>query len=421
MTEEDRKPPPSPADEASSDAARDKDPPGQDATISSDIPKPPSKVGVTTEHVADDVSPKPSKITLADIQETFPPESSEERVVMDHIERTNPTVGDDEEDDYEVTANGGRIYKAPKSGLSTKSASVSSLLEEGTALPPELVESLHREKLEEMKAESRRAAMERSKSRFTSNSSDKTSKRGGIGRVEDELFELTHQLRPNEPYGLGSVEEKPEGGDDEDEGNQEMKPLTQAEQFRANAAGLFHSLTKNVNETRNSMFGSTNESGEESDGSKHGKSSWHSNSLKMRENLKEIERIVQKGRGSIKKTIRNTMLILILPCTLVAFFLFYVLDNPGAVIIFVPVETTAAPGNETATGEMVRVVSNEQPSFSWLFLFFGVRQVITFNLAVGLQYLAVTYYSQAGINFMFAGPMTRLLIIQAKVSNHDTF
>ncbi|KAL3918072.1 MAG: hypothetical protein SGARI_007561 [Bacillariaceae sp.] len=131
MTEEEKR-----TNEGFVDAAQeDIDPtPAKDATVESDIPKPPSKIGVTA--TADQPKPPP-KVTLSDVQETFPHESSEERIVMEHIERTNPTVGN-EDGEYEVTEGGQRIYKAPASRMSSSIKSATSLLQDGTALPPEL-------------------------------------------------------------------------------------------------------------------------------------------------------------------------------------------------------------------------------------------------------------------------------------------
>ena len=123
-------------------------------------------------------------------------------------------------------------------------------------------------------------------------------------------------------------------------------------------------------------------------------------------NMLEVKGMLERNRKNMKEYIRKAMMFLIIPCTIIAFFLYYVLGNPGADVIYVPV-------NETSdTTE--RVVSNDQPSYSWLFLFFGVRQVITYGLAVGLAYLTVSYYQQAGIKFTIVGPMGRLMIIQAK-------
>ncbi|KAL3920681.1 MAG: hypothetical protein SGILL_003135 [Bacillariaceae sp.] len=420
-TAEEEKKEPSPAKNPPDDVP--KPPSGNVASLN--VPKPPSgivtlKYSPTNADAAEEDSKPAPKVTLSDVQETFPFESNEERHVMEHIERIDPTIGETEAAEEEASAMiGGRLYNAPSSGLTGSERSKSSLLlGDATSLPAELVESLQSEKLEEMKEESRRKAMERSKSRNTSKSSSQSvgKKKSGGHTVEDDLFELTNQLRPNQAFiHLAPVAEDGSLGDTsaDDDTDEEKVPLTQAQTFAHNAAGMFHKVSKGVETRRSSLFGSGNaKEGDEPD-SNHGRSSLHSKTQTVVDNLKEVERIVARGKKSIKQTIRNAMFVLILPCTAIAFFLFYVLDNPGAVVIFVPTNGTQAPSSNSFESS-TRVVSNEQPSYSWLFLFFGVRQVITFNLAVGIQYLLITYYSQAGVNFLLAGPMTRLLIIQAK-------
>lgn len=383
-----------------------------------------------------DAHPKPpSKVTLGDVQNAFPAESSEERIVMEHIERTDPTKGDNER--WETTAGGNRIYKAP-TGLTAAATGTSerSLLDQATSLPPELVATMQEEKVQQMMEGEQKASLERAKSRRGRHLSHQAGfYRKNGGGLENELFELTNMLRPGQS---GDFEKNDDGDTIDNEDNQseqqtsdeERQPLTQAETFAASAAGMFQHLSRKVEMRYPSFPGAASfnrsrrdsksgEGGAESDGEKSNQSSSrpsrHSSMHKQlngaMQNMKEVERIIQQGRKSIMQYARNVFLFIILPCTGIACLLYYALGNPGAEIIYLPNPNA----NATDPDSKIRVVGNSQPSYSWLFLFFGVRQVITFGLAVGLQHLTVTYYQQAGLQFTFVGPLARLLIIQAKV------
>jgi hypothetical protein len=411
---DDAKAPPSPSSQ------KDDPPPSttQAASSAQDHPKPPSKV------------------TLSDVQNAFPAESTEERIVMEHIERTDPTMGDATENDenWETLPTGNRIYKAPPPPTTrATSQSSSSLLDQATALPPELVASMQEEKVQQMMEEERKASLERSKSRRrqTGLTHQPPFFHKGPKTVENELFELTNMLRPRqsgeyENTTNADANDDAEGGSPEVEVEEEMKPLTQTQAFAAHAAGMFQHLTKKVERRSPSFPGvasfggdsrrNSNNGGAESDGDKHSRhSTAHKQFQLAMENVKEVERIIERGRKSIFQYARTMFLFIILPCTAIAFLLYYAFDNPGADIIYVVDPNAITNTTDPDANTPQRIVSNTQPSYSWLFLFFGVRQVITFGLAVGLQHLTVTYYQQAGLNFTLVGPMGRLLIIQAKV------
>jgi hypothetical protein len=371
------------------------------------------------------MSPPPAaanrpKMTLVDVQNAFPAESSEERIVMEHIERTDPTVSHQPCLD-EMVSRGGRLYTAPSSRLTDSDRSRPLLVERATSIPVELVETLQAEKMEEMQKEDRRAAMERSKSRKSFRTkTDVTMPK----TVEDELFELTNILRPRQSMILENTSdsdaEENEKEEEAVEHEDETKPLTQQMAFAKTAAGMFQNLQKQVAKRTPSFSGLSivgtkrNEDGEHRNDSESSKLSIVSSHRKSAlQNMREVERIIKRNQKSIYHYVKMAMLWLVLPSTAVAFLLYYVFDNPGAAIIYVPSNSTNSSSTITYS---VRTVSNDQPSYSWLILFFGVRQVITFGLAFGCQHLVVTYYQQAGLNFVLVGPMFRLLIIQAKVS-----
>ncbi|KAG7371166.1 mechanosensitive ion channel [Nitzschia inconspicua] len=376
----------------------------------------------------------PSKVTLSDVQNAFPPESTEDCIVMQHIERIDPTnVGnDDNHEDWETLPSGSRIYKAPTADVPglLMDGSQRSLLDQATALPPELVASMHEEKMQQMQQKERKVSSDLSerRSKFALSHQPGFFKRnGGPQTVESELFELTNMLRPTqsgEYDGSNNAETDDENSRGE-EINEERRPLTQSQAFAAHAAGMFQHLARKV-EGRSASFpgaaslsgGGNKSEGAESDGenSSNPRNSRPSSIRKQAnvamQNMKEVERIIKTGRKSIFAYARFVFLFIIFPCTAVAFLLYYALGNPGADVIYVIDPSLNVTESDTITG--TRVVSNNQPSYSWLFLFFGVRQVITFGLAVGLQHLVISYYQQAGLNFTFVGPMARLFIIQSK-------
>jgi hypothetical protein len=196
---------------------------------------------------------------------------------------------------------------------------------------------------------------------------------------------------------------------DEDVEEEELRPLTSAEKFAANAAGMIRHMKVSLGQRdNNNNNGGDNDGGDNSNrppgiaasGLATLKQTNHDNFT----NMLEVKYMLLRNRKNMRHYVQRAMLFLIIPCTIIALFLYYVLDNPGAEVIYVRVNSTTYE----------RIESNEQPSYSWLFLFFGVRQVITYGLAVGVQYLMVSYYQQAGLKFTLVGPMVRLLIIQAK-------
>jgi hypothetical protein len=390
--------------------------------------KDPRDISTTNTDLLENENSQPNtpKVSLADVQNAFPAEPSEERIIMQHIELTDPTMGQQNEN-WTTTPNGNRNSR-------------SSLLDQATALPPELVKTMQEEKVQQMLQDERKASLERARSRKGISHQPGFYKKsaGGSNTVEDELFELTNLLRPRQS---GEFDKKNVEGDTDEEDNtteqEELKPLTQTQAFAANAAEMFQRLTKKVGEHTQSFTSKIGEGGTESDGenSTHSryspKTSLHKQVHIAMQNMKEVERIILRGRKSILGYARTTFLLIVLPSTVVAFLLYYVLGNPGANIIYVedpnanvthsnssvPFANTEPISflSESQSVTNIRIVDNDQPSYSWLILFFGVRQVITFGLAVGFQYLVVAYYQQAGLNFTLVGPMARLLIIQAKV------
>ncbi|KAG7343976.1 mechanosensitive ion channel [Nitzschia inconspicua] len=397
-------PPPAASDEKDLSNRQRGDPDAEAQSSGTPVP------GVIIEY------PKPpSKVTLSDVQDAYPAESTEERIVMQHIERTDPTDdgNDDNEEVWETLPSGRRIYKAPNF---ESERSQSSLLDQATGLPPELVASMQEEKMQQMQEEERIASSEQSNSGRNSTLSQKQ----GNDRpttVERELFELTNILQPRQSGEHGSPSDTNDlDSDDEnsrgEEWNEESKPLTQTQAFAAHAAGMFQHLAKKV-DRRLSGSPEAESDGENSVNSRHsGPSSIRKQANIAMQNMKEVERIIKTGRHSIFSYARSVFLFIIFPCTAVAFLLYYALGNPGADVIFDLDPGLNITESDTITG--TRVVSNNQPSYSWLFLFFGVRQVITFGLAVGLQHLILSYYQQAGLKFTLVGPMARLFIIQSK-------
>jgi hypothetical protein len=380
-----------------------------------------------------------SKVNLADIQNAFPPEPSEERIIMEHIELTDPTTGQHEEN-WETTPDGSLMYKAHNGtlGLLNTGSPESSFLDQATALPPELVTAMQEEKIQQMLEEERKASLERSKSRKGNLSHQKGFYKKSPNTVEYELFELTNQLRPRQSGELDRKGDMDEEDSTSEEVDEEWRPLTQTQAFAVHAAGMFQHLAKKAVKHSLSFASKTAEGGTESDGDGSTLSRYSRNMSVQKQvnvamqNMKEVERIIQRGRKSILGYAKTAFLFIVLPSTAVAFLLYYAFGNPGANIIFVEnpnANVTQADSNvpSVSTDELIpflsdshsvgpiRIVSNDQPSYSWLVLFFGVRQVITFGFAVGLQHLVVAYYQQAGLNFTLVGPMARLLIIQAKV------
>lgn len=242
--------------------------------------------------------------------------------------------------------------------------------------------------------------------------------------IEEELFELTNFLDPlqfsdetkkeSDRSGGGghsqnttTVGDAGTAGDDatpaDDDGglddHDEMSPLhpsqpeptTQTQAFGANAARMFANVKggvqRNVNRLGNdalranhrlsSQLHSVQDRFNDGSGTSHqantAQQQLHQGeeSHERMEVLREVHRIIKRNRHGAWAYFRRILCWLILPCLGIALLLYYALGNPNG-------RVKAGGGNNSSD-------SDKYPTYSWLFLFFGVRQVLTFALAVAIQ------------------------------------
>lgn len=399
----------------------------KDDAVSSSLPSSGSSLSwkpITASIVDSDSKAKANDVvTLRDIQNAVPQESKEESFVMDKIEQNDPSIldfiRDGEEEDEDDDSN-----------LLTSSRR--STFSKGTSLPDVLVESMQEEKRQKQQRQHRRQKTQDSSisnssgitnpSRLNNKTVSIKSKSSKPKTIEEELFDLTNSLRPQQSM----VNLVPSNIDNENndtssenvdattniEVEEELRPLTQAEKF-ANTA---NQMLENIAETDIADL-----EGQQEEGGEGGILSPRSSSSRKKkmqnndhwQNMQEIKRIIHSNRTNILRYARGFMLYMILPATFVAFLLCYAFGNPQ----FESRKDVVSNRNEKEAGinpdlSIISILS--RPSYSWIVLFFGVRQVITFSVALAIEWLVVTYYQEPGIKFKIVRPMARLFIIQAR-------
>jgi hypothetical protein len=381
----------------------------------------PSSSKPTTASIFDSDYIANAVVTLRDIQNAVPQESQEESFVMDQIEQNDPSildsVRDDEEEDEDDDGN-------------LRTSSRRSFFNKAASLPAIIVESMQEDKRRKQERQHRRQKTHDSN---FSNSSDMTnpsrlnnnktvsivSKSSKPKTIEEELFDLTNSLMPQQSI----VNIVPSNIDNENndtssenvdaitniEVEEELRPLTQAENFANNA----NQILENIAETDNSDLEGQQQQQQGGDVGEGGSLSSRPLSIRKKQyiknndhwqNMQEIKRIIHSNRKTILRYARGFMLYMILPATFVAFLLFYAFNNPQ----FESKEDVINNRNKNEAW-----IDPDRPSWSWIVMFVGVRQVITFSVALGIQWLVIAYYQQPGIKFKIVRPMARLFIIQA--------
>eukprot|EP00529_Nitzschia_sp_RCC80_P008888 CAMPEP_0113505976 /NCGR_PEP_ID=MMETSP0014_2-20120614/35636_1 /TAXON_ID=2857 /ORGANISM="Nitzschia sp." /LENGTH=1154 /DNA_ID=CAMNT_0000401389 /DNA_START=267 /DNA_END=3731 /DNA_ORIENTATION=- /assembly_acc=CAM_ASM_000159 len=378
-------------------------------------------------------------VTLADVQNAFPKESDEEKAVMEHIEReiigTEDGTGIERGgDDNDVEA---QRLQPPDENLEHEIKSIP-LSSTTSYLSPEFVDSMKEEQQQQQtRGESELAAAAapggvkktRLKSNFfqvlTKHKSTRDHRRKSKITIGQDLFELTNMLDVigevedddttvgNQKKSSGQTAEPGGVDSDLDDGSltetddNEFEPLmtdpprseTQADKFGANAAKMFSNIKrevkKNARKANDRMSSAVHMDGQKDKEKEEDGDDDHKQRLQT---LQEVHDIIKENRKDTWLYFKWLLLWLILPCLLVATILFY------------------AAGNPDGSGKIDK--DSENPflyaSYSWMFIFFGIRQVLTFAGAVGLQFLLISFFTQSGVRLYVFGPMTRLFIIQAK-------
>jgi hypothetical protein len=373
-----------------------------------------------TASIIDSDSKANDVVTLRDIQNAVPQESQEESFVMDKIEQNDPSILDvvrdgEEEDDEDDDSN-----------LMTSSRR--STFSKGTSLPDVLVESMQEEKRRKQQRQHRRQKTQDSSisnssgitnpSRLNNKTVSIKSKSSKSKTIEEELFDLTNSLRPQQSMvnlvpsnidnGNNDTPSENVDGTTNIEVVEELIPLTQAEKF-ANTA---NQMLENIAETDIADLEEQQEGGGEGGSLSPRSSSSRKKKIQNNDhwqNMQEIKRIIYSNRTKILRYARGFMLYMILPATFVAFLLFYAFGNPQ----FESRKDVVSNRNEEKEDGISISSILSRPSYSWIVLFFGVRQVITFSVALAIEWLVITYYQEPGIKFKIVRPMARLFIIQA--------
>ena len=397
----------------------------KDDAVSSSLPSSESSLSwkpITASIVGSD-SKANDVVTLRDIQNAVPQESQEESFVMDKIEQNDPSILDfirdgEEEDDEDDDSN-----------LMTSSRR--STFSKGTSLPDVIVESMQEEKRQKQQRQHRRQKTQDSSisnssgitnpSRLNNKTVSIKSKSSKPKTIEEELFDLTNSLRPQQsmvnlvPSNIDNehndISSENVDGTTNIEVEEELRPLTQAEKF-ANTA---NQMLENIAETD---IADLEEQQQEGEGGEGGSLSPRSSSRRKKklqnndhwQNMQEIKRIIHSNRTNILRYARGFMLYMILPATFVAFLLFYAFGHPQ----FESKKDVVSNRNEEEEDGISISSILSRPSYSWIVLFFGVRQVITFSVALAIEWLVITYYQEPGIKFKIVKPMARLFIIQAR-------
>ena len=159
----------------------------------------------------------------------------------------------------------------------------------------------------------------------------------------------------------------------------------------------------------------------------------------IEENWGMLSSFVGSRKAKAKAYGRKAIMYIMLPSLAISAFLFYLVENPSLCEEKVPVDeqlmATQAPEfevqpifdvNGTFIGNSTMVPTEEPEnklfvcpglgaSVSWWFLFLGVRQIVTFTLALLTQALIVDYLALAS-RFCLAwfGPVVTLFLVQAK-------
>jgi len=111
--------------------------------------------------------------------------------------------------------------------------------------------------------------------------------------------------------------------------------------------------------------------------------------------------------------LRVVVLHLIIPATALSAILFYLADNPPTGVVE---RTDAADSNSTIfIASAPNVYDNSTASASWWLLFICVRQVVTFSLAMLLQFLIIDFLCLGTrVMLRLLGPVLTLLLAQSR-------
>jgi len=334
-------------------------------------------------------------VSLREIKNSVPQETQEESIVLEHIEEI--ILNDDEENDDDGDHDSSRAFGRRDT----------SSLNKATSLPVIFVESMQEDKRREQQHQHRHQDSNVSDQTIRSVSKSKGTK---PKTIEEVLFNLTNSLKPypkdeNRNNNNISIDysdnnsnnhiASDNGTHQQVEEEEEMLPLTQTEKFANNANNIIENLVTETN------YSSKEEEQEREEGffwcprtsnaQRKGNNQW--------QNLQEIKHIIHINRVTTYRYARAIIMFAILPALFVAFLLCYAFKNP----LF-----------QVQNLENNDLNGDNGPSWSWLVLFFGLRQVITLSIAIGIQCLVINYYQQPGkSNFNIIGPLTRLFIIQS--------
>jgi hypothetical protein len=114
---------------------------------------------------------------------------------------------------------------------------------------------------------------------------------------------------------------------------------------------------------------------------------------KLKNDLDLWRAFLQARKQSLYDYLKSVFLFLMLPSTAVAAILFYFVENP-----------TTGKSND-----------GDNASVSWWLLFLGVRQVITFSLALGIQSIVIDFLSlNSKVILKVFGPLLTLFLVQSK-------
>lgn len=140
--------------------------------------------------------------------------------------------------------------------------------------------------------------------------------------------------------------------------------------------------------------------------------------------FRDFEEWLRMKKLGVWSYCRTVVLFLMLPSIFVAAILFYFFENPPCGLqdeCLTKQRLQDAP--DTALDESGNLAENifrpsdisRQASISWMLLFFGVRQVVTFTLARVTQSFVVDFLClRTSLFVRMTGPMLTLAIIQAK-------
>lgn len=127
----------------------------------------------------------------------------------------------------------------------------------------------------------------------------------------------------------------------------------------------------------------------------------------------ELEEFFVPRRKTIFYFLRNTIFFIILPCMGLAAVLFYFAGNPPTGKVDLSANTTNASGGfVNQNGDSI---SEETASASWWLLFIGVRQMLIFVLAKGVELFLIDFLSvRSRFSVKVLGPWGTLFLLQTK-------